>query len=107
MLRKRKAPGIATEPGGFRQRGGTDARQLTESVPGNDTAPGPGRLAEASTSPLPVAETQNTEASVPFAAIPGVIGPARVPFSVMVRQPGCWKQPQSARWRSARSSSCA
>src|SRR5215468_2060912 len=56
-------------------------------------APGPGRSADASTSPLPVAAMQNTEASVALAGVPVGTAPAATPFSVMVRQAGLPKQP--------------
>src|SRR5215831_1763912 len=56
-------------------------------------APGPGRSAEASTSPLPVAAMQNTEASVAGAGVPVVTAPAGTPFSVMVRHAVLPKQP--------------
>src|SRR5262249_51017888 len=56
-------------------------------------APGRGGSAEASTSPLPVAAMQNTEASVALAGVPVGTAPAATPFSVMVRQAGLPKQP--------------
>ena len=80
------------------------ASSVSRKVPGSDTAPGPGRLAEPSTSPLPVAAMQNTEASVTLAGVPGVMGPAGVPFSVMVRQVSLPKQPAwSGPWPGHRS----
>src|SRR5215831_20634850 len=56
-------------------------------------APGPGRSAEASTRPLPVAAMQNTEASVALAGVPVVTAPAATPVSVIVRQSVLPKQP--------------
>src|SRR5262249_19636410 len=68
--------------------------RFATSVPGRLVAPGPGRSAEKSTSPFPVAAMQNTEASVADAGVPTVIGPvAGLPFSVIVRHVGCPKQP--------------
>ena len=63
------------------------------NAPGRETAPGPGRSAEASTSPLPVAVMQNTDASVAADGLPLVISPAGEPFSVIVRQAVLPKQP--------------
>jgi hypothetical protein len=62
-------------------------------VPGRETAPGPGRPAEASTSPLPVGAMQNTEASVALAGTPVMTVPAATPLSLIVRQAGLPKQP--------------
>src|SRR5262245_11144716 len=56
-------------------------------------APGPGRSADTSTSALPVAAMQNTEASVALAGVPVVTAPAAAPFSVMVTHAGLPKQP--------------
>jgi hypothetical protein len=67
---------------------------FTRNVPGRDTAPGPGRSADESTSPLPVAAMQNTDASVAGAATPFVIGPAATPFSVIVLHAWLPKQPK-------------
>src|SRR5215831_5800142 len=62
-------------------------------MPGSAMAPGPGRLAEASTRPLPVAGTQNTEASVAFAGVFVRSGPPGEPVSLIVRQAALPKQP--------------
>src|SRR5262249_18979945 len=56
-------------------------------------APGPGRLAEASTRPLPVAGMQNTEASVAFAGTFLRSVPLDEPVSLIVRQAPLPKQP--------------
>src|SRR5262249_42001068 len=56
-------------------------------------APGPGRLAEASTRPLPVAGMQNTEASVAFAGTFLRSVPPDEPVSLIVRQAPLPKQP--------------
>jgi len=63
------------------------------NVPTSDTAPGPGRSAEASTRPLPVAAMQNVDASVAPAGVPTLTAPAAAPFSVIVRQAALPKQP--------------
>src|SRR5262245_11947814 len=63
------------------------------NVPGRDTAPGPGRLAEEFTTPLAVAAMQKTDARVASAGTPGVIGPAGAPFSVIFRHVDLPKQP--------------
>ena len=60
-------------------------------------APGPGRSVVASTSPLPVAATQNTDATVTAEGLPLTMSPAGEPFSVMARQAGLPKQPTDAR----------
>src|SRR5215475_7187437 len=62
-------------------------------MPGSATAPGPGRLAEASTRPLPVAGTQNTEASVAFDGTFLRSVPPDEPVSLIVRQAVLPKQP--------------
>src|SRR5262245_20235989 len=67
--------------------------ELTVNLPGSDTAPGPGRSADASTRPLPVAPMQNTAASVAVAGVPAVMAPAGAPFSVIVRQVSLPKHP--------------
>src|SRR5262249_4131139 len=67
--------------------------ELTVNLPGSDTAPGPGKSADASTRPLPVAPMQNTAASVALAGVPAVMAPAGAPFSVIVRQAVLPKQP--------------
>jgi hypothetical protein len=59
---------------------------VTRKVPGRAVAPGPGSLAVEFTSPSVVAGMQNTAASVVFAGVPNVMGPAGEPFSMMVRQ---------------------
>jgi hypothetical protein len=83
----------------------------TRMVPGSDMAPGPGSLKIEFANPSAVGGMQNTEASVVFAGIPGVMGPAGEPFSVMVRHvllPAPLKQPTACavwpgrRCRSAR-----
>src|SRR5262249_44920338 len=58
-------------------------------------APGPGRSAEASTRPLPVAAMQNTEASVALAGVPVVTAPAATPVSLIVRHAVLPKQPNA------------
>jgi len=91
---KERSPRVPQDPGASATRLKRAALAYwTRKVPGSDTAPGPGRLAEASTVPLPVAEMQNTEASVAFAAVPGLTGPAGVPVSLIVRQAVLPKQP--------------
>src|SRR5262249_11876632 len=62
-------------------------------LPGGAAAPGPGTLSAASTNPGGVPPTQNTEASVVLAGMLVLMGPAVVPFSVIVRQAGLPKQP--------------
>src|SRR5262245_9566330 len=63
------------------------------NVPGSDTAPGPGRLADEFTTPFWVASMQKTDARVALAGTPGVIGPAGDPFSVIFRHVDWPKQP--------------
>src|SRR5262249_60490634 len=58
-------------------------------------APGPGRSADASTSPLLVAAMQNTDASVALAGVPVLMAPAAAPFSVIVRHAALPKQPNA------------
>src|SRR5262245_23420486 len=56
-------------------------------------APGPGRSSDASINPAGVPSMQNTEASVAFAGMLVLMGPAAAPFSLIVRQAGLPKQP--------------
>src|SRR5262245_43845224 len=65
-------------------------------MPGSAMAPGPGRSAEASTRPLPVAGMQNTEASVAFAGVLKKSVPPDEPVSLIVRQAALPKQPACA-----------
>src|SRR5262245_20617181 len=65
-------------------------------MPGSETAPGPGRSAEASTRPLPVAGMQNTEASVAFDVTFVRSVPPDEPVSLIVRQAALPKQPACA-----------
>jgi hypothetical protein len=65
----------------------------TAKVPGSEMAPGPGREAEPSTAPLPVAGMQKVEARVMLFGAPGASAPAGVPFSVLARRWGLPKQP--------------
>jgi hypothetical protein len=62
-------------------------------VPGSATAPGPGRLAVPSTSPLLVDAMQNTEASVTGLETFVNSVPAVAPVSLIVRQAVLPKQP--------------
>src|SRR5262249_32521053 len=74
---------------------GAVAPSETRNIPRGDTGRGPARSADASTSPLPVAAMQNTDASVADAGVPFVMAPAATPFSVMVRHAGLPKQPNA------------
>ena len=60
----------------------TGVTSFTTNWPGSETAPGPGRSADASTSPLPVAATQNADTRVAVAGTSWVMGPASTPCSV-------------------------
>ena len=67
--------------------------QWTRKVPGNEVAPGPGRLAAKLISTLLVDGMQKTAASVVAAGVPLVSGPAGEPFSVKLRQAALPKHP--------------
>src|SRR5262249_3527193 len=88
-------------PGARRTRGlrltrlkrAAPARWWRLKRPDSAVAPGPGRSADASTSPLPVPGIQNTDASLPLAGVPMVTAPAGAPDSLMLRQLVAPKQP--------------
>ena len=66
---------------------------MTVKVPGRETAPGPGRLADPSTAPLPVPGMQKVDPRVTGFGTPVVIRPAGTPFSLIVRHALLPKQP--------------
>src|SRR5262249_43380215 len=91
---KERSPRVPQDPGASATRLKRAALAYwTRKEPGSAMAPGRGRSATASMLPWPGDGMQNTEASVAVAAVPGLTGPAAVPFSVMVTHAPLPKQP--------------